>query len=117
VKPKQPDGPPMTVGNMRHLGEHRLVASCYNGRCSLPKSQPIPSETKTAVRGWVSMVSRNDLSNDLAVCRARAPVPLILESADCFAGHVPRIVIVGHLTRSLHSTVPASNEPSSVVRK
>jgi hypothetical protein len=43
--------------------------------------------------------------------------PLILESADCFSCHVARIVIIGHLTRSLHFTVTASNEASSVVRK
>jgi hypothetical protein len=30
---KQPQGPPMTLGNMRHLGVHRLVAYCLNPSC------------------------------------------------------------------------------------
>jgi hypothetical protein len=30
---KQPPGPPMTLGNMRKLGVHRLVASCLNDAC------------------------------------------------------------------------------------
>ena len=30
---KQPAGPPMTLGNMRELGVHRLVASCLNDAC------------------------------------------------------------------------------------
>jgi hypothetical protein len=29
-RPKNPPGPPMTLGNMRHLGVHRLVATCLN---------------------------------------------------------------------------------------
>ena len=77
--PKHPPGPPMTLGQYARAGRQAADrVACYNGRCSLPKSQPIPSETKTAARGRVSMVSRNDLSNDLAVCRARAPVPSFL---------------------------------------
>jgi hypothetical protein len=32
-KAKQPPGPPMTLGNMRHLGVHRLVACCLNPSC------------------------------------------------------------------------------------
>jgi hypothetical protein len=32
-KPKQPPGPPMTLGNMRALGVQRLVASCLNDAC------------------------------------------------------------------------------------
>ena len=31
--PKQPPGPPMTLGNMRHLGVHRLIAYCLNPAC------------------------------------------------------------------------------------
>jgi hypothetical protein len=27
---KHPPGEPMTLGNMRHLGVHRLVAHCLN---------------------------------------------------------------------------------------
>ena len=30
MKGKHPAGPPMTLGNMRDLGVHRLVASCLN---------------------------------------------------------------------------------------
>jgi hypothetical protein len=33
LNPKQPHGPSMTRGNMRHLGVHRLVASCLNDAC------------------------------------------------------------------------------------
>jgi hypothetical protein len=33
VKAKQPHGPPMTLGNMRHLGVQRLIASCLNPSC------------------------------------------------------------------------------------
>jgi hypothetical protein len=33
MKPKQPPGPPMTLGNMRALGVKRLVASCLNPSC------------------------------------------------------------------------------------
>jgi hypothetical protein len=32
-KPKQPAGPPMTLGNMRHLGVQGLIASCPNPPC------------------------------------------------------------------------------------
>ena len=28
MNPKQPPGPPMTLGNMRELGVARLIASC-----------------------------------------------------------------------------------------
>jgi hypothetical protein len=30
---KHPPGEPMTLGNMRHLGVHRLVARCLNPSC------------------------------------------------------------------------------------
>jgi hypothetical protein len=30
---KRPPGDPMTLGNMRHLGVQRLVASCLNPSC------------------------------------------------------------------------------------
>jgi hypothetical protein len=33
MKPKQPAGPPMTLGNMRELGVVRLIASCLNDAC------------------------------------------------------------------------------------
>ena len=33
MKPKQPAGPPMTLGNMRELGVQRLVAHCLNPSC------------------------------------------------------------------------------------
>jgi hypothetical protein len=31
MKPKQPNGPPMTLGNMRELGVHRLVDAVVGG--------------------------------------------------------------------------------------
>jgi hypothetical protein len=33
MKPKQPVGPGMTLGNMRALGVQRLVAYCLNDAC------------------------------------------------------------------------------------
>jgi hypothetical protein len=33
MKPKQPAGPPMTLGNIRRLGVQRLIASCLNDAC------------------------------------------------------------------------------------
>ena len=33
MKPKQPAGPAMTLGNMRELGVQRLLASCLNDAC------------------------------------------------------------------------------------
>jgi hypothetical protein len=33
AKPKHPPGPPMTLGNMRHLGVHHLVATCLKDAC------------------------------------------------------------------------------------
>jgi hypothetical protein len=33
AKAKHPPGPPMMLGNMRHLGVHRLVAYCLNPSC------------------------------------------------------------------------------------
>jgi hypothetical protein len=33
MKPKQPHGPPMTLGNMRELGVRRLLAICLNDTC------------------------------------------------------------------------------------
>jgi len=30
---KQPPGPPMTLGNMRHLGVQRLTATCLSDAC------------------------------------------------------------------------------------
>jgi hypothetical protein len=33
MKPKQPAGPPMTLGNMRELGVQRLLVSCLNPDC------------------------------------------------------------------------------------
>ncbi len=31
--PKHPPGPPMTLGNMRELGVHHLIASCLDDAC------------------------------------------------------------------------------------
>jgi|AmaraimetFIIA100_FD_contig_51_10582628_length_479_multi_3_in_0_out_0_2 hypothetical protein len=33
MAPKNPPGEPMTLGNMRHLGVHRLIASCLQDAC------------------------------------------------------------------------------------
>jgi hypothetical protein len=33
VKPRHPPGDPMTLGNMRKLGVHHLIASCLNEAC------------------------------------------------------------------------------------
>jgi hypothetical protein len=33
VKAKQPSGKPMTLGNMRHLGVHHLIATCLSDAC------------------------------------------------------------------------------------
>ena len=33
AKPKHPPGDPMTLGNMRHLGVHHLIASCLKDAC------------------------------------------------------------------------------------
>ena len=33
MPPKQPPGEPMTLGNMRHLGVQRLVATCLVDAC------------------------------------------------------------------------------------
>ena len=33
MAPKHPPGPAMTLDNMRHLGVHRLVATCLNDAC------------------------------------------------------------------------------------
>jgi hypothetical protein len=49
MKPKQPAGPAMTLGNMRDLGVHRLVASCLNDACrhvALIDVSAYPAETE-----------------------------------------------------------------------
>ena len=33
AKQKQPPGEPMTLGNMRHLGVHHLIATCLRDAC------------------------------------------------------------------------------------
>jgi hypothetical protein len=33
VNPKHPPGPPMTLGNMRELRVHHLIAFCNNDAC------------------------------------------------------------------------------------
>jgi len=48
-KPKQPAGPPMTLGNMRDLGVQRLIASCLNDACrhvALIDVSSYPAETE-----------------------------------------------------------------------
>jgi hypothetical protein len=60
VKPKQPPGPPMTLGNMRALGVQNLIASCLNEACrhtafidvsSHPADTDVPSFGRRAVCG------------------------------------------------------------------
>jgi hypothetical protein len=49
VKPKQPAGPRMTLGNMRQLGVKRLLASCLNDACrhtALIDVSSYPAETE-----------------------------------------------------------------------
>jgi hypothetical protein len=49
VKPKQPPGSPMTLGNMREPGVQRLVASCLNDACrhtALIDVSNYPAETE-----------------------------------------------------------------------
>jgi hypothetical protein len=49
MAPKQPAGPPMTLGNMRELGVQRLVASCLNDACrhvGLVDVSSYPAETE-----------------------------------------------------------------------
>jgi hypothetical protein len=46
---KQPAGPPMTFGNMRHLGVQNLVAFCLNDACrhqALIDVSSCPADTK-----------------------------------------------------------------------
>jgi hypothetical protein len=58
VKPKQPPGAPMTLGNMRHLGVHRLVATCLSDACrhqGLINVSNYPDDTEVPSRhlpGW-----------------------------------------------------------------
>jgi hypothetical protein len=33
--PKHPPGPPMTLGNVREQGVHRLIAFCYTTRVDI----------------------------------------------------------------------------------
>jgi hypothetical protein len=51
-KPKHPPGPPMTLGNMRHLGVRGLAVHCLNPQCrhqtvfsadDYPDEVPVPS--------------------------------------------------------------------------
>jgi hypothetical protein len=57
MKP-HPPGEPMTLGNMRHLGVHHLVATCLNDACrhrdlidvsSYPDDTEVPSFASKAV--------------------------------------------------------------------
>jgi hypothetical protein len=82
---KQPHGPPMTLGNMRQLGVHRLVAHCLNDACrhqglidvsKFPDDAEVPSFArkivcaKCAARGrhidvrlnWKEQLSRESLT-------------------------------------------------------
>jgi hypothetical protein len=49
MKPKQPAGPAMTLGDMRDLGAQRLIASCLNDACrhqALIDVSGYPAETE-----------------------------------------------------------------------
>ena len=58
MPPKQPPGEPMTLGNMRHLGVQRLVATCLVDACrhqglidvsKYPDDTEVPSFVSKAV--------------------------------------------------------------------
>jgi hypothetical protein len=49
ANPKHPPGPPMTLGNMRELGVHHLIAFCLNDTCrhqALIDVSSYPAETE-----------------------------------------------------------------------
>jgi hypothetical protein len=50
-------GPPMTLGNMRELGVHHLIAHCLNDGCrhqALIDVSKYPSDTSVSwFKGWV----------------------------------------------------------------
>ena len=52
-KPKQPAGPPMTLGNMREVGVQRLLISCLNHGCR-----------------HQAVLSADDYADDIAVARS-----------------------------------------------
>jgi hypothetical protein len=53
MNPKQPHGPPMTLGNMRELGVQNLVAYCLNDACrhtALIDVSSYPADTEVSRR-------------------------------------------------------------------
>src|SRR6478672_5554163 len=55
---KHPPGPPMTLGNMRELGVHHLIAFCHNDACrhqAIIDVSKYPTETE--VRGFRAVSS------------------------------------------------------------
>ena len=53
MKPKHPPGPPMTLGNMRELGVHHLIAFCLNNARrheAVIDVSSYPAETEVAAR-------------------------------------------------------------------
>jgi len=50
MAPKNPPGEPMTLGNMRHLGVHRLIASCLQDACRHQGLIDVPSPTHVGTR-------------------------------------------------------------------
>jgi hypothetical protein len=51
MSPKEPAGPPMTLGNMRALGAQRLLVSCLNHECrhdALLEVSGYPTETEVS---------------------------------------------------------------------
>jgi hypothetical protein len=71
TKPKQAVGPPMTLGNMRQLGVHRLIASCLNDGCrhvalidvsSYPAETEVPSfRSRVICAKWRSRGNKIDV--------------------------------------------------------
>jgi len=71
TKQNQPSGPPMTLGNMRHLGVQHLVVTCLNDACrhqSLIDVSNYPADTE--VPSFASKVV-------CAKCGARGRLPML----------------------------------------
>jgi hypothetical protein len=61
-RPKQPQGPPMTLGNMRELGVHNLVSFCLDGACRHSAFIDVSKYLPTPVRpNWNEPPPRENL--------------------------------------------------------
>ena len=61
MKPKNPHGPPMTLGNMRDLGVQRLIASCLSDACrhsALIDMSSYPADTDVPLFGRHAVCGR-----------------------------------------------------------